>query len=65
MIKFFHKTKVFERPIKLTKNMLSPHKNRRKATIKRKLPDESDENSPENKKKKYNQLEKYYPIIID
>ena len=64
MINFFDKTKIFERPIKLTKNMLSPYKNKGK----RKKPEEGHNNTQETKKKKSNtnnQLEKYFPIIIN
>ncbi len=47
--------------------MLSPHKKTSRAN-KRKSPTEDHEETPESKKKKkntINQLEKYYPIIID
>ena len=50
MIKFFNKTKIFERPIKMTKNMLSPHKNTSRAN-KRKSPTEDRDVTPESKKK--------------
>ena len=70
LITFFHNIKIFERPPKLTKNMLSPSRNRctyiRKN--KRKASEEDPKNSHENKRKKQctnNVLEKYNTIMID
>ena len=68
MVYFFHNTKILERPIKLTKNMLPPYKNKCKTRNKRKTPEEGHNNSTQTKKKKpntNNQIEKYFPIIID
>ena len=68
MVRFIHSTKILERPIKLTKNMLSPYKNRSKTRYKRKTPEDGHDNSTQTKKKKQdttNQIQKYFPIIID
>ena len=68
MVNFFHEIKVYERPIKLTKNMLSPYKNKCRTIAKRKTPEEGHNNTSEKKKKKENTnnpIEKYYSIITD
>ncbi len=68
MVRFIYSTKILEKPIKLTKNMLSPYKNRRKTRYKRKTPEEGHDNSTQTKKKKQNtnnQIKKYFPIITD
>ena len=66
MVNYFHETKIFERPIKLSKNMLSPYRNKCRTRMKRKTPEEGHGSTTEAKKKKENNpLEKYYPIIID
>ena len=67
MVNYFQEIKIFERPIKLTKNMLSPNKNKFRTTKKRKTPEEGHNNTAKNKKKKENTnnpIEKYYSIII-
>ena len=68
MVKFFHNIKIFDRPIKLTKNMLSPYKKKCRTKTKRKTSEEGHNNTIGTKKKsqnRNNQIEKYYPIIID
>ena len=67
MVTFFHKTKVFKQPPKMTKNMISPRKNKSGINKRKSLADDP-KNNPESKRKKDNTnnlLEKYYPIIID
>ena len=68
MINFFKNIKILERPIKLTKNMLSPNKNKGRSKNKRKTPEERNNDLLQIKKKKLNtnnQIEKYFPIIIN
>ena len=66
MVNYFNKTKIFERPIKISKNMLSPYRKKGRTRMKRKSPEEGHDNTSENKKQKKNEpIKKYYPIIID
>ena len=52
MVRFIYSTKILERPIKLTKNMLSPYKNRSKTRYKRKTPAKMDTITPHKPKRK-------------
>ena len=65
MVNFFHEIKVYERPIKLTKNMLSPYKNKCRTTAKRKTPEEGHNNTSEKKKEKRKHKQSNRKILLN